>query len=131
VAAGTWSFGDEATARSRARCDLLRAREKSEHWHQALGLLSVRLQFCLLPNVITQSAASSALEKCQQWQQTLGLFEKMQSGLVPDANFLVLSRRESNGIRHSTSLLSQDKAVDDLEWVIAKQSSVKGVGKVR
>ena len=35
-------------------------------------------QTAVLPNVSSYNAAISACEKCQQWQQALGLLEVMQ-----------------------------------------------------
>jgi hypothetical protein len=47
----------------------------------------------ILLNVITYNAAINAREKCQQWQQTLGLLAMMQqSGRGPDVTFLALVR---------------------------------------
>ena len=47
-----------------------------------LGCLAVMLQTAVLPNVISCSAAVSACEKGQQWQQALGDLAVMQQAAV-------------------------------------------------
>ena len=69
-----------------------------------LGCLAVMLQTAVLPNVISCSAAVSACEKGQQWQQSLGVLAVMQQAAVlPNvisyADATVLVRWASNGSR--------------------------------
>ena len=47
-----------------------------------LGCLAVMLQTAVLPKVISCSAAVSACEKDQQWQQSLGVLAVMQQAAV-------------------------------------------------
>ena len=47
-------------------------------WQQALGLLVLR-NVSMPPDIITYSAAISACEKGQKWQQALGLLAETRS----------------------------------------------------
>jgi hypothetical protein len=49
-------------------------RRYGDQWQQAPELLTMMLQSGLTPNVFTYSAAISAREKCEHWQQALGPF---------------------------------------------------------
>ena len=60
-------------------------RIRLSRWYVALELLEEMQRRCLLPNVITYSAAISACEKGQQPQQAMQLLNQMQHrGLLPD-----------------------------------------------
>ena len=63
-----------ATAFSACDMDLL--------WQQALGLLAVMRQTCILPGADSYSAMISACENDQHWQQAWGLLERMQQTRV-------------------------------------------------
>ena len=64
-------------------------RIRLSRWYVALDLLEEMLRRCLLPNVITYSAAITSFEKGQQPQNALQLLNQMQHrGLLPDVIYI-------------------------------------------
>ena len=72
MAAGFGYFdGDAADCGSARRFSyiaVIKACEKGQQWHQALGLLASMQQIAVLRNVSSYSAVVSACDKCLQWQ---------------------------------------------------------------
>ena len=86
MAAGIGSHGVDAadlcSAWRHSYSAVISACGKDQQWQQALGLLAVMRQTCILPGAISYSAVISACEKDQHWQQALGLQELMQQTRV-------------------------------------------------
>jgi hypothetical protein len=110
VAAGTWSFGGEATVRYLARCHSLQccvsAREKGKQWQQTLWFLVMMQQSGLVHEIIAGTVAISACGKVEQWQKALGPGQLCSSLVWCPISSLtalpsVLVGRVSNGSRYS------------------------------